>query len=320
MIFVDEMRSPDLFDTKRSVLEELNHPLFVQHDVRVLVKRDDLIDDDVSGNKWRKLKYNLLQMDSLGKKGVLTFGGAYSNHLVATASAANKAGVRSVGIVRGNELNTESNDTLKRCAELGMQMAFVSRQEYSEKNDSEYLSVLKTVHSDLYIVPEGGANFYGMIGCQEIVKEIDEEFDAVFIAQGTTTTSCGVLSAMKDQKLYVVPVLKGFDSLAEMKILFSRSGFDEGFQELLFSKCQVLDEYHFGGYGKYTAELLDFIRKVHVDTGLKLDPIYTGKTFYALMDQVSKGYLDGKTVVFIHTGGLQGVTGIEKREGITLFD
>lgn len=313
------MRQLELFDTKRSVVELLSHPLFEKHKVTVMVKRDDLIDPEVSGNKWRKLKYNLLQMNGLGKKGVLTFGGAFSNHLLATASAANKAGVRSVGIVRGNELNSDSNETLKNCSDLGMELVFVSREEYSNRNDQEYLSLLKTVHHDLYIIPEGGANFYGIIGCQEIIEEIDVKFDAVFVAQGTTATSCGILSALNGPHLYVVPVLKGFDSKTEMENLLNVSGFDEEYRSEQMKDCTVLDDYHFGGYGKYNEDLLNFIQNIYTETGLKLDPVYTGKALYALMDQVSKSKLDGQKVIFVHTGGLQGIDGIEHRSGVKLF-
>lgn len=314
------MKVAELFHKDNSVLEQLEHPLFESHDVRVLVKRDDLIDDVVSGNKWRKLKYNLLQMEALGKLGVLTFGGAFSNHLIATAAAAQRSGVRAIGIVRGDELNSESNDTLKKCHELGMELVFVSRSEYANRNDHEYLSTLKTVHNDLYLIPEGGANFYGMVGCQEIVKEIDTPFDAIFVAQGTATTSCGIGSVLGDAHLYVVPALKGFDSISEMEKIYGQAAFESEFIEELNEKTTVLSDYHFGGYGKYTNELLEFIKSIHLQTGLKLDPVYTGKTFFALIDQIKEGVFNGKSVVFVHTGGLNGVKGIETRSGFKLFD
>lgn len=314
------MKVAELFHKDNSVLEQLEHPLFESHDVRVLVKRDDLIDDVVSGNKWRKLKYNLLQMEALGKLGVLTFGGAFSNHLIATAAAAQRSGVRAIGIVRGDELNPESNDTLKKCHELGMELVFVSRSEYANRNDHEYLSTLKTVHNDLYLIPEGGANFYGMVGCQEIVKEIDTPFDAIFVAQGTATTSCGIGSVLGDAHLYVVPALKGFDSISEMEKIYGQAAFESEFIEELNEKTTVLSDYHFGGYGKYTNELLEFIKSIHLQTGLKLDPVYTGKTFFALIDQIKEGVFNGKSVVFVHTGGLNGVKGIETRSGFKLFD
>lgn len=314
------MKVEELFHTNRSVLEELEHPLFTNHNVRVIIKRDDLIDDLVSGNKWRKLKYNLLQMEALGKTGVLTFGGAFSNHLLATAAAAKRSEVSSVGIVRGDELNRDSNHTLRMCHDLGMELVFVSRSEYAQRNDQEYLSVLKTVHNDLYLIPEGGANFYGMIGCQEIVKEINTPFDAIFVAQGTATTSCGIASVIDDARLYVVPALKGFDAIAEMGKIYKQAVFESEYIDELNEKTTVLSEYHFGGYGKYTSELLEFIRAMYQQIGLKLDPVYTGKTFFALYDQVKKGVLDGQTVVFVHTGGLNGVKGIEEKSKIKLFD
>ncbi len=314
------MKITELFHTNRSTLEKLEHSTFTAHDVRVLVKRDDLIDDLVSGNKWRKLKYNLMQMKALGKSGVLTFGGAYSNHLIATAAAANRSGIKAVGVVRGDELHLGSNDTLRLCDELGMELKFVSRSEYSERNDHEYLSGLKSIYKDLYIIPEGGANFYGMIGCQEIIKEIDHSFDSIFVAQGTATTSCGIASALGDAQLFVVPVLKGFNSIEEMNRLYKRAAFDTGFLNDFDSQVKVLADYHFGGYAKHNTELLDFIRMIYRDTGLKLDPIYTGKTFFALFDQVVKGGLDGQTIVFVHTGGLNGVKGVEKQSGIKIFE
>jgi 1-aminocyclopropane-1-carboxylate deaminase len=314
------MKVADLFHNNRSVLERLEHPLFTAHNTQVMIKRDDLIDELVSGNKWRKLKYNLLQMESLGKSGVLTFGGAYSNHLIATAKAANRAGVKSIGIVRGDELNPASNETLKQCDEFGMKLVFVSREEYANRNDPEYLSVLKTAHNDLYLIPEGGANFYGMIGCQEIVKEIDQSFNAIFVAQGTTTTSCGIASVLDNSTLYVVPVLKGFDSIREMGKIYDSAAFDTEFIDELNDRTIVLSEYHFNGYGKYTPELLEFIQMIYLTTGLKLDPIYTGKAFFALFDMVKVGAFDDQTVVFVHTGGLNGVKGVEERSGVQLFD
>lgn len=309
-----------LFNTDLSITQQIEHPLFNERTVKVYVKRDDLIDPYVSGNKWRKLKYNLLQLKTLGKNGVLTFGGAYSNHLLATAYAANKAGVKSVGLVRGDELNVNSNETLSNCADLGMELRFLSREEYQKRNDKDYISAIMSEKTDLLFVPEGGANYYGMIGCQEIIKEVDEDFDAVFVAQGTTTTSCGILTSLKNELLYVVPVLKGFDSVAEMKKVLLSGGMDLSYVDDVLKNCRVLSEYHFGGYGKYTDELIEFIRDIYQTTGLKLDPIYTGKAFYAMFDQIKSGNLDGQSVLFIHTGGLQGVAGVEDKLGTKLFD
>ncbi|XOV68502.1 MAG: 1-aminocyclopropane-1-carboxylate deaminase/D-cysteine desulfhydrase [Fluviicola sp.] len=310
----------ELFDTSDSVLFPIMDPIFRVHDVRVTVKRDDLIDSEVSGNKWRKLKYNILQCQQYKNEGILTFGGAYSNHLVATAAACKKAGLKSVGVVRGDELNKNSSDTLSRCDELGMHLHFISREEYHLKEERYYHEELLQEFSNLHVVPEGGANYWGMIGCQELVQELHLDFDRIVLAQGTTTTSCGVLMGLEtEQKCTVVPVLKGFDSAAEMQRLFKKSGIDAETTQSLLEKTEVLDDYHFGGYAKYDEQLIEFIRSMHTRFSLKFDPVYTGKALFALYDQIQQGKYDGESIVFIHTGGLQGISGIEKRLGEALF-
>jgi 1-aminocyclopropane-1-carboxylate deaminase len=296
-----------LFDTEKSIIQELSSDLLSKHNVRLYVKRDDLIDENVSGNKWRKLKFNVLQ--ALDKKcdTILTFGGAFSNHLVATAAACKKAGLKSIGIVRGEELDENSNDTLKKCSEFGMQLKFVSRAEYQLKTDDLYLKDLHLEYPSTYIVPEGGSNFYGMIGCQEIIKEIKENFDQVFVAQGTSATSCGILLALPENTvLNVVPVLKNYDSFAEMRKLLNYSLFDEEVTEELLEKVRVHSESHFGGYGKFNEELIDFIKEVNQGYNLPLDYVYTGKVFYQIMKMIQTGQLDNQSLLFVHTGGLQG--------------
>ncbi|GAB5415911.1 MAG: pyridoxal-phosphate dependent enzyme [Crocinitomicaceae bacterium] len=309
-----------LFDTSLSVLHELNDSILRAHRVRLFVKRDDLIDDAVSGNKWRKLKFNILQCQQYKNEGILTFGGAFSNHLVATASACRKAGLTSVGVVRGDELKPNSNATLAKCGELGMQLYFVSREEYHLRAERYYHEELLKEFPNLHIVPEGGANYWGMIGCQEIVREIDLEFDRIVMAQGTTATSCGVILGLEsEQRLTAVPALKGFDSKSEMERLFGKSGIDAETTEQLLAQAQILDQYHFGGYAKYNDELLNFMREFYRAHQMKLDPVYTGKALYGFFEEVKKGCYDGETIVFLHTGGLQGVVGIEERVGERLF-
>ena len=296
-----------LFDTEKSIIQELSSDLLSKHNVRLYIKRDDLIDENVSGNKWRKLKFNVLQ--ALDKKcdTILTFGGAFSNHLVATAAACKKAGLKSIGIVRGEELDENSNDTLKKCVEFGMQLKFVSRTEYQLKTDDLYLKDIHLEYRSTYIVPEGGSNFYGMIGCQEILKEIKENFDQVFVAQGTSATSCGILLALPENTvLNVVPVLKNYDSFAEMRKLLNYSLFDEEVTEELLEKVIVHSESHFGGYGKFNEELIDFIIKVKQEYNLPLDYVYTGKVFYQIIQMIQSGGLDNQSLLFVHTGGLQG--------------
>jgi len=308
-----------LYSTEKSVLQFIDDEVFDSRNIRLYIKRDDLIDSEVSGNKWRKLKFNIEQVKALKKEGVLTFGGAFSNHLVATASACNRAGLKAVGIVRGDELTENSNETLKRCHELGMTLKFVSREEYKLRNDKLYHIDLSQEFENHHIVPEGGANFYGMVGCQEIVNEIDVKYDSIFVAQGTTTTSCGILLSLADKaKLHLVPVLKGFDAHQEMRDLFNYSIFDEELTEELLAKTVLHSEYHFGGYANYTLELIEFIQDFNRKYKIPLDQVYTGKVMYALFSEMEKGNLDNQTIVFIHTGGIQGTKFLEEKEGIIL--
>lgn len=310
-----------MIDLTNSILQKIEIDELSHRGISFYVKRDDLIHSEISGNKWRKLKYNVEVCLKGKKKGVLTFGGAYSNHLSATAAACKLVGLKSVGIVRGDELNKNSNHTLRRCSELGMDLKFISREEYRMIPDKSYLADLAHEYPNFHTVPEGGANYYGMIGCQEIIKEIDVDFDAVFVAQGTTTTSCGLLLGLKEhQELYALPVLKGFDSLSEMKAIFQYSGIEKEWLEDAFSRFNVLSDYHFGGYGKYDDELLNFIREFYAKYDLKLDPIYTGKAMFGLMKELENKKWNNKSIVFIHTGGLQGVESIEEKSGIKLFD
>lgn len=296
----------DLFDTSGSVLQELSDEDWQQRGIRVLVKRDDLIDQEVSGNKWRKLKYILELAVSQHKTGILTLGGAYSNHLLATAAACSKAGLKAIGLVRGEELTPESNHNLKRCAELGMELVFLSREEYAERYEKERQEIWKQRYPEYLFVPEGGATYHGLIGCQEIASEIPEKIDHVFVAQGTTTTSCGLLLGFPETtKLHVVPVLKGFDSLAEMRPLLYAFLLDEDTVNDYTKRIVVHNFAHFGGYGKIPEELKLFIRECQQNWGLPLDGVYTGKAFWALAEALKSTEFNGSTVLFVHTGGLR---------------
>lgn len=307
-------------DTSASVLEEIKDDFLSQRNIRLLIKRDDLIDSDISGNKWRKLKFNVLQCLQQKNTGILTFGGAFSNHLVATAAACQRAGLDSVGIVRGDELNAESNATLKKCAELGMQMHFVSREEYGLKSERFYHEELLDLFPNKWIVPEGGANYQGVIGCQEMVKEIKLDFDRIVVAQGTTSTSCGILlSAHSNQRVSVVPAMKGFQSIEEMQRLLMRFGLDSEMVAEYLGQVESWGAYHCGGYAKVNDELISFLRMFYAKFHLKLDPIYTGKAMFALWKEIEKQDLKNETIVFVHTGGLQGIAGIEERIGEKLF-
>lgn len=307
-------------ELSNSTLQKIENDAFTRRGIELYVKRDDLIHPFISGNKWRKLKYNIALCHQRKNQGILTFGGAYSNHLLATASACELEGLTSIGIVRGEELNVQSNETLRKCASMGMQLIFVSREEYRMRHDKAYHESLSYAHPNYFVVPEGGANYYGMIGCQELVQEVNIVPDHWFVAQGTTTTSCGLLMGLNaTQQLHVVPVLKGFQAISEMRNLFSRSGIEMEWVEEVLKQVAVHDTYHFGGYGSYTAELLEFIREFYIRYGIPLDPIYTGKAMFALMEEVKKTMYNNTRIVFLHTGGIQGSKSVELEAGVELY-
>jgi 1-aminocyclopropane-1-carboxylate deaminase len=271
-------------------LNDLNCKLFV--------KRDDLIHKEISGNKIRKLKYNLQFCLDNSLKGIVTYGGAYSNHLLASAAAANLAGIQNVGRVRGNELNAESNAVLKRCNELGMSLEFLERTYFSKiKNQN---GIVEIDDGSFLSIPEGGSNLNGVEGCKEIISELDEEFDYYCLAQGTTTTSIGIAQSIpKHSKLIVVPVLKGFQSEKEMITIIGETEFEKFKNQLI-----ILDEFHFGGYSKSDPSLNSFIQDFNNQNSFEIEPIYTGKAMFALVDFLKSKDICNKKVLFVHTGGL----------------
>jgi 1-aminocyclopropane-1-carboxylate deaminase len=292
-------------DTSVARLETIDFMHFSEKNIQVLVKRDDLIDPVISGNKFRKLKYILELAASQRKNGILTPGGAYSNHLAATAAACNRLGLRSAGLVRGEELTADSNANLKLCASLGMELIFLSRGEYAERDEPERQEIWKARYSDLLFVPEGGATYHGLIGCQELALELPADVTDVFVAQGTTATSCGLLLGLPEScTLHAVPVLKEFQSLHEMRRLLYPFLLDNDVVSDYLKRVEVHDRHHFGGYGKVTPQLIDFVGQIRRAHDLPLDTIYTGKAFFAMFEYLSRPDVHNRKVVFIHTGGL----------------
>lgn len=279
---------------------------FESRGLGLYVKRDDLIHPEVSGNKWRKLKYNIEQAKQMGKSGILTFGGAYSNHVLATAVACAHFGLKSAALIRGEELNTSSNEMLKKVSALGMELKFISRDEYHHRNDFDYLKNVKNQHPDHWVVPEGGKNFHGVLGCQEITREIEIPLDHLWVAQGTCTTAAGLLPTLgSNQQLHVVPALKGFDVWEAMRELHFMMFSETEWKGMFDEKVVTHPNAHFGGYGKSTPELTTFIQQVHQEIGLPLDFVYTGKTFWALCQYYAEHpEIKNKAIVFLHTGGL----------------
>lgn len=296
-----------LLNTEQSILQEIQIPEFKDRGIQLFVKRDDLIDPFISGNKWRKLKYIVALAEQQRKLGLLTLGGAFSNHLLATAACCNRLGLKSIGLVRGEELNAESNLLLKQCADFGMELQFISRDEYGERYEKERQEIWKQHFPSYLFVPEGGAMYHGLIGCQEIWREIPIKVDHVFVAQGTATTSCGLLlGASESTKVHVVPALNGFDSIAEMRSLLYPFLLDQEIIEEYLEKVVVHSEFHFGGYAKTTPELIEFMDECNEKYDLPLDTVYTSKAFYGLLETVRNDTsFDGTSVLFLHTGGVK---------------
>jgi 1-aminocyclopropane-1-carboxylate deaminase len=283
--------------------EEIFNLLFTQKGVQVFVKRDDLIHPFISGNKWRKLKYSLREARDLNKNHLVTFGGAYSNHLLATAAAAAKFGFKATGFVRGE---TVENNTLLLCRLLGMNLIFTDRTSYRDKNS------LFQNHfgdqADAYFIDEGGAGMLAVNGCAELISELKQPYDHLFCASGTGTTAAGILKGISQNglrtKLHAVPVLKNGEFIG--KEIEKYNGNLSGFELHL--------NYHFGGYAKTQPELLQFIRTFSSSTGILLDPVYTGKLFFALYDLISKDHFSrGDKILAIHTGGLFGLLGMSEK-------
>jgi 1-aminocyclopropane-1-carboxylate deaminase/D-cysteine desulfhydrase-like pyridoxal-dependent ACC family enzyme len=284
-----------------------------EFDVRLLIKRDDLIHQKIQGNKWRKLRYNLMAAVQGNHHTVLTFGGAYSNHIAASAYAFWSAGLDLIAVIRGEE-SSKDNPTLSKARELDTEIHFISREDYRRKTEPEFIDNLKKKFGRFYLIPEGGANSEGLKGCSEILEEVEQHFDIVCCAMGTGTTVAGLLLALKEnQKLIGFPALKGGGFLRnEVLGLIETSRLKPTHQELSEANWTLSTDFHFGGYAKMKPELLKFIKGFQKRTGIPLDPVYNGKMMFGVYDKIEKGEIaSGQTVLAIHTGGLQGWDGMK---------
>lgn len=273
------------------------------------MKRLDLIHPHINGNKYFKLKYNVEAALRLGHKTLLTFGGPWSNHIYSTASAGAEFGLHTIGIIRGEEPKTWSA-TLLHAKECGMQLEFIERLAYAEKDTEDFKGWLHEQYGSFHLVPEGGSNFLGINGCMEILTDDDKEnFDVICCASGTGATAAGLLLSMKEnQELLVFPVFKDGAFLRD-EILKHLQYFlmDTEAAVALIQRMTVITDYHFGGYGKWNEELLQFIRTFENEHSIPLDQIYTGKMMSGIYDRIKKDpELAGKRILSIHTGGLQG--------------
>jgi len=268
------------------------------------IKREDLIHPTISGNKYRKLKYNIQSARDLQKNTLLTFGGAFSNHIAAVAAAGKEFGFKTIGIIRGEELQEKisQNPTLSFSKACGMEFHFVSREEYRLKDEIKFVDQLKSRFGDFYLTPEGGTNELAVKGCEEIIQEGATSFDVICVPVGTGGTLAGLVKASSDRQMVV-----GFSAL---KGSFQT---DEVAKYTRKTNYKIIDSYCFGGYGKIDLELIRFINEFRQKTQIQLDPIYTGKMIFGILDLLKNGDFNKNNRIFaVHTGGLQGIAGMNK--------
>ena len=277
----------------------------IRLNTQVSLKPDYLIHPTVSGNKYRKLKYNLQKAQSENYKGILTFGGAFSNHIAATAAAGLALNIPTVGVIRGEELASkiELNSTLKYAKSCGMHLEYVSRSDYKQKNDPAYLKLLLENFKNFYVIPEGGTNELAIKGCQEILSQEDLTFDIICCAVGTGGTIAGLInSSLPTQKIIGFPALKGGFLNEDIRKFASQSNWE------------LWDAYHFGGYAKVDSKLITFMNYFKTTYKIPLDPVYTAKMMYGIFDAIQIGKIPKNAkVLAIHTGGLQGIEGMNLR-------
>lgn len=279
--------------------------LILPKNIQIFLKREDLLHPHISGNKFRKLKYNLLEARKLKLNTILTFGGAFSNHILATAAAAKENDFKAIGVIRGEELVNQykENPTLVLAEQFRMKFYFVDRETFRLKNDNDFIAELKNEFGDFYLVPEGGTNDLAIKGCEEILTNNDSDFDYICCAVGTGGTISGLINSSNIEKHKIIgfSALKG-DFLNDDIRKFAKQ-----------DNWKLITDYHFGGYGKVKPELITFLNEFYAQTRIPLDPVYTGKMMFGIVDLIEKGFFpDNAKILAIHTGGLQGIKGINR--------
>jgi len=281
----------------------IKDPLLAEKGLKLWLKREDLNHPVVSGNKWRKLKYNLEEARVQGHKTLLTFGGAYSNHIYAVAGAGKAMGFETIGVIRG-EKHAELNPTLSFAESQGMQLYYMDRNTYREKESEFVINLLKQLYGDFYQIPEGGSNILAVKGCAEIVDEIDIEYDYLCCPVGTGGTMAGLIAGAKGKGTVLgFSALKGSFLTDDVGKLLEKTN-------MLYNNWSITDEYCFGGYAKTKPALFEFMAQFEQKQGILLEPIYTAKMLYGIWQMVEAGdFKPGSKIVAIHTGGLQGRAG-----------
>lgn len=299
----------DLNINNKIPLQKIEDPLIQKSDINLFVFRTDLNHPTISGNKWYKLKYNLVEIKQKGFNTLLTFGGAYSNHIHAAATAGKLLNIKTIGVIRGEEYNP-LNPTLSSAKENGMLLHYVNRKTYKERKNPDFIQSLHEKFGEFYLLPEGGTNLLALQGCSEIVNNININFDLVCCACGTGGTLAGIIAGLNgNKKALGFAVLKGAEFLkTDVENLMS------DYSGKSYTNWEINQNYHLGGYAKINEELIKFVRWFREKNDIPIEPIYTGKMFYGIYKFAKENYFKpGETIIAIHSGGLQGLAGLNER-------
>lgn len=308
---------------KQSLIYEIKNKLTLRHQIRLWIKRDDLLHPHVSGNKWRKMKYNLIDAQQKKTKTLLTFGGAFSNHIAATAAAGQLNNISTIGIIRGEQI-LPLNPTLAYAKACGMHFYFVDRSTYRQKEKSDLIHKLIKQYDNTFILPEGGTNHLAIKGSEEIIKELVSQIPNfpthITSAVGTGGTISGMITGLHQLKPDNGTRIIGFSALKGNFLQGEVEALLKNYSAQVYTNWQIQNDYHFGGYAKFKPELIQFINKFKAEHAIPLDPIYTGKMMFGIFDMIQKGeFPAGSRIVAIHTGGLQGIAGFNQRFGDILI-
>ncbi|MGJ0491633.1 1-aminocyclopropane-1-carboxylate deaminase/D-cysteine desulfhydrase [Methylobacter sp.] len=287
----------------KSILSRIQDPMLDHYGIELWVKRDDLLHPVISGNKWRKLKYILDHALSIGAHTLISMGGAYSNHLHALAYVGRELGLKTIGLIRGEQPDT-LNPTLVDMRNWGMELKFVSRSGYRDLRHYKDWQDLPGIKPRQYWLPEGGAQTLALKGVAELVREIDMPYDMLCVPCGTGTTLAGIIEAVPESvSVMGFAALKNAGFLtADVESLLSRP----------YANWQINPDYHFGGFAQVNAGLMAFIEAFELKTHVPLEPVYTGKMLYGLYDLIAQGcFKPGQRIIAVHTGGLQGKRGFD---------
>lgn len=297
------------------ITEKIDLTAFGLQDISLFVRREDLLHPFVSGNKFRKLKYNIQAAQQQQKDTLLTFGGAFSNHIAAVAFAGKEFGFKTIGIIRGEELEekVQENPTLLFAQKCGMQLHFISRESYRRKEEADFIKGLEIKNKNFYLIPEGGTNSLAVKGCAEILSKEDSIYNYICTSVGTGGTVAGLIAASSENQIVMgFSALKGTFQASDILKYTSKKNYE------------ITDSYCFGGYGKIDIELVRFINEFRKKSNITLDPVYTGKMFYGILDLIKNGrFEENSCILAVHTGGLQGVAGMNnllKRKNLPLIE